>query len=84
MSSDLVFKKDNKVLKEFSLNTIKMGKIGKVNSTELDLYNIARGYQKKYLGYNLFDLLGHIYGPKWKESKRITFAAQGIHPSHWN
>lgn len=80
LSSEVSFKKDGKtlytlMLSETQARFLTIGK-QKLSSKKIPLHNVWRGYQKTYVGYELYTLLDSVYGKEWKnKAKRVNFIA---------
>lgn len=81
---DLNFKIKGVPLEVVSLNKIKSGKLkfkrGIINATEVKVYNVFRGYEKTYEGYDFYELLNLVYGKDWQQKEKLTFTStDGYH-----
>jgi hypothetical protein len=81
-AADLTFKLKGKDVSSFSPSQVKSGEIkekekekGKVKASEVTLFNVFRGYERTYEGYDFFNLLDAVYGNGWREAKQISFVA---------
>lgn len=78
-ANTLDFYLNGKKVESISLSTLKKGSLSKkqsvVGSLDQTLYNIWRKVHRTYRGYELFELLDHIYGQNWKKNKKIIFKA---------
>ena len=77
----LKFKLENKTLKTFDSKEWKQNNFHSKSKTllkpsEQKLYNVTTHKEVAYIGYNFQDLLNHVYGPQWKNYKRIIFKAK--------
>src|SRR5438128_1906223 len=84
MCASLEFKKDGALMKSYSIEQLKSGKLGTLKSEEVDIYNAWRGYRRVYLGYDLFSVLDSLYGRAWRSSYMIKFVATDGYLSHSN
>ncbi|MBC7537643.1 MAG: hypothetical protein H7281_02385 [Bacteriovorax sp.] len=80
----LIFKLNGKPLEIVSLNKIKSGNLkfgrGEIKSKKIKLYNVFRGYERTYVGYNFNELLNLIYGKEWQQKEKLTFTStDGYH-----
>ena len=75
----LLFKLKNKDVAAVSIEKIKTGALSYnrtvLASSVVKTFNVYRGHEREYLGYDLFGLLDAIYGTSWRTQKRITFTA---------
>jgi hypothetical protein len=83
-AASLTFKLNGKTVETISLEMIKSQQLQikqtKVFEKKLKVYNVFRGYNKTYIGYDLYEILNAIYGNDWKEKKKITFnSIDGYH-----
>jgi len=80
----LDFKRNGKVVKSFSVEEVRQGKLGKTKVVEAELFNAWRGYSRVYVGYDFFKVLDAVYGKKWRKSTMIKFVATDGYLSHSN
>jgi hypothetical protein len=78
-ANQLLFKLKNKDVASIPLDKIKTGPLTYnrtvLPSSVVKTFNVFRGYEREYQGYDLFTLLDAIYGTSWRSQKRITFTA---------
>ena len=78
-AQNLLFKLDNKEFFSLTKNQMKSGHIHsqtkQINSSELKLFNVFRGYERTYQGYPFFPLLDFIYGKNWRTKRKMSFWA---------
>lgn len=78
-SAELVFKKEGEATFTVSLDQLRSKKIeaphGTLRASDVKIFNVFRGYERVYEGYDLFDLLDAVYGKDWRKAKRISFSA---------
>jgi len=74
-ANTLNFKLNGKTVMSFPHDKIIQGKLNKINSTEMTLYNAWRGYTRTYIGYDFFKVLDSVFGNYWRNSKTIKFMA---------
>lgn len=78
-AANLVFKLKGAEVASFSSEQIKSGELlhkhGKLKSSDVKIFNVFRGYERTYEGYDLFTLLDVVYGQGWKTSRKISFLA---------
>lgn len=71
--------KKTKVL-SISLKEIKKGNLSvktqELKKSDMKLFNVFRGYERTYEGYELFSFLDAVYGSTWRSHNKITFIAQ--------
>lgn len=82
-ANQLLFRLKKKDVGTVSIDQIKTGSISfnrtVLKSSEIKTFNVFRGYERVYLGYDLFRLLDAVYGVSWRSQKRITFTAADGH-----
>lgn len=83
-SQDLSFKREGKLLETVSLSAIRTGNLnfknGSIHASNAKIFNVFRGYEKTYGGYNLFQVLDLVYGKDWKLKNKIIFnSIDGYH-----
>ena len=81
---DLLFNLDGKQVEKVLLKKIQTGKIqfknGEISAHSIKLFNVFRGYEKTYEGYDFYELLDLVYGKTWKQKEKITFTSlDGYH-----
>jgi hypothetical protein len=79
-TEDLTFILKSDRVTSFSYKQINSGelrsKFGTIKSNEIKLFNVFRGYEKIYTGYDFFELLNIVFGESWKTSQRIIFISK--------
>jgi hypothetical protein len=78
-AATLTFKYKGQVVTSFTLEQFKSGELsgkwGKVKSQKKKIYNVFRGYERIYEGYDFYELLNAVYSEKWAMDKKVTFIA---------
>ena len=51
-------------------------KLGKLKSREVKIFNIFKGQERIYIGYNFFILLDLVYRAKLRNNRKFSFIAR--------
>jgi hypothetical protein len=86
LALDLIFKLKGVQIQSVSLREIRSHemhlKLGNIKAQKVQLFNVFRGVDKTYEGYNFYELLSLVYGPSWQQNQRISFTSlDGYHQS---
>jgi hypothetical protein len=84
LGADLIFKFKGRPVESVSLNKIKSGKLkfksGDIHAASVKIFNVFRGYERTYEGYEFFELLNIVYGTSWQQKEKIIFtSSDGYH-----
>jgi len=74
-AATLAFKLKGQPSAAFSETQIKSRELKGLKAIDITLYNVFRGYERTYEGYDFFVLLDNVYGKDWRKQKKISFIA---------
>jgi hypothetical protein len=84
LAQDFILKLHGKVVEKISLSSMQSGKLalkhGLIEASTVKIFNVFRGYEKTYKGYDLFLLMDVVYGKDWQKNNKIIFnSIDGYH-----
>lgn len=83
-AEDLLFKLKGEPLLTISIVKIRSGilkfKLNELHAKSITLYNVFRGYERTYMGYDFFQFLNYVYDNEWQQKQKLIFTStDGYH-----